>query len=131
MSNKKAIVLAVGAVVVLALAGIVFVLTSSQPVLRGQRVNNPDYYHLDVRQMTMVDTSVVPLTGGQEVKVDFDIEKGSCDLVIGIEGQQPLYRGNDLDEGSFVLTAPFTGPYTVTVEARGMAGSLTVDARSA
>ena len=33
------------------------------------------------------------------ISVEFEIEKGGVDIVIGAEGDEPIYVGNDVDSG--------------------------------
>ena len=57
------------------------------------------------------------------ISVELEIEKGRVDIVIGAEGDEPIYFGNDVDSGKFELPVSAAGQYKVTVEARGAAGS--------
>ena len=67
-------------------------------------------------------TGYDPETGCKE----FEIEKGRVDIVIGAEGDEPIYVGNDVDSGKFELPVSAAGQYKVTVEARGAAGEIAV-----
>ena len=58
------------------------------------------------------------------ISVELEIEKGRVDIVIGAEGDEPIYFGNDVDSGKFELPVSAAGQYKLTVEARGAAGKL-------
>ena len=58
--------------------------------------------------------------------VELEIEKGRVDIVIGAEGDEPIYFGNDVDSGKSELPVSAAGQYKVTVEARGAAGEIAV-----
>ena len=60
------------------------------------------------------------------ISVELEIEKGRVDIVIGAEGDEPIYVGNDVDSGKFELPVSAAGQYKVTVEARGAAGEIVV-----
>ena len=60
------------------------------------------------------------------ISVELEIEKGRVDIVIGAEGDEPIYFGNDVDSGKFELPVSAAGQYKVTVEEHGAAGEIAV-----
>lgn len=60
------------------------------------------------------------------ISVELEIEKGRVDIVIGAEGDESIYFGNDVDSGKFELPVSAAGQYKVTVEARSAAGEIAV-----
>ena len=69
--------------------------------------------------MSKTDAHIITAEAGDVISVELEIEKGRVDIVIGAEGDEPIYFGNDVDSGKFDLPVSAAGQYKVTVEARG------------
>ena len=55
------------------------------------------------------------LISGDELQVEIAQTKGSVDVRIGKEGEEPIYEGNNLIEISFALMIGKTGDYYISV----------------
>jgi len=108
--------------------GIRQIVCLNQVTFDGSRVKNPDSYTIEFTRMNMVDEHVMILKAGDELAVDFSIEKGTVNLLIGKEDEPSIYKGNGIDEGSFVITVPADGAYHISVEAKGGAGYVHINA---
>jgi len=102
------------------------VLLTNRPAFRGSRVRNPDSYTLDFTVMNGSDEHILELKEGDMLNVSYGIAKGHVNLLIGMDGKEPVYRGNDLDEASFQLMISEEGSYRITVQARHASGSLMI-----
>lgn len=82
--------------------------------------------------MSKTDAHIITAEAGDVILVELEIEKGRVDIVIGAEGDEPIYFGNDVDSGKSELPVSAVGQYSaagqykVTVEARGAAGEIAV-----
>lgn len=123
--NKKIIGL-MGAVVLLLMGIVLFFIVDNQSVFTGSRVKNPDSYTLEFTQMNQTDSHVISLSEGDALSVDFAIDRGRADLIIGIDGEKPIYTGNDIKSGTFFLNIPVAGQYRITVRAKHAAGYVSV-----
>lgn len=95
-------------------------------VFDGNSVKNQDNFFLRFTRMSKTDAHIIKAEAGDVISVEFEIEKGRVDIVIGAEGDEPIYVGNDVDSGKFELPVSAAGQYKVTVEARGAAGEIAV-----
>lgn len=101
-------------------------------VFDGNSVKNQDNFFLRFTRMSKTDAHIIKAEAGDVISVEFEIEKGRVDIVIGAEGDEPIYFGNDVDSGKFELPVSAAGQYSavgqykVTVEARGAAGEIAV-----
>lgn len=95
-------------------------------VFDGNGVKNQDNFFLRFTRMSKTDAHIIAAEAGDVISVELEIEKGRVDIVIGAEGDEPIYFGNDVDSGKFELPVSTAGQYKVTVEARGAAGEIAV-----
>lgn len=95
-------------------------------VFDGDSVKNQDNFFLRFTRMSKTDAHIIAAEAGDVISVEFEIEKGRVDIVIGAEDDEPIYVGNDVDSGKFELPVSAAGQYKVTVEARGAAGEIDV-----
>lgn len=90
----------------------------------GNRIKNPDSYILDIKNMNGKDGHKLSLKAGDELKVDFETEKGSIKLEIKSEDGVLVYSGNGKETTSFMVNVKESGVYSITVEARNGKGKL-------
>lgn len=92
----------------------------------GDRIKNPDEYILTFSLMNQRDTHEMQMNEGDILSVRFAIVRGRADLLIGQEGEKPVYRGNAIADGEFDLVIPKTGTYQIELTAKRAQGSLSV-----
>ena len=68
-------------------------------VFDGNSVKNQDNFFLRFTRMSKTDAHIIKAEAGNVISVEFEIEKGRVDIVIGAEGDEPIYFGNDVDSG--------------------------------
>ena len=111
-----------------ALAGIiVFFACGRQNVHCVTGINNLDHYYiLKFERMNREDFYLIPACKDDVFSVNFRIDKGHADLIIEIDGRNPIYKGNDIENGEFNVIVPEDGEYRITVNAKHAAGSIEV-----
>ena len=60
------------------------------------------------------------------LSVEYSIDRGNVDLVIGLEKEKPIYKGNDIEDGKFEVIVPREGEYKITVEAKHAIGLIAI-----
>lgn len=90
----------------------------------GSGVGNPDGYWLDFSYMDQSDSHTMSLKPGDILKVTYEIRDGRADVTIGVSGQDPIYRGNDVQTGTFELPIQEEGEYVISVNAGKASGRL-------
>ena len=98
----------------------------SQASFNGSRVKGPEEYYLNFTQMNMGDSHSMELKAGDTLTVNYDIQSGNVSLLVGVDGQEPIYRGNGLDHGTFTLVVPEDGEYVMNVDAKKGSGVLDI-----
>lgn len=123
---KKKYVLVV--LLLAALAGIiVFFAGNGQKVRCETGIKNQDYYYiLEFEKMNRDDSCRIPACKGDVFSVRCRIDKGNVDLIIGMDGRTPVYRGNDIESGAFEVIASEEGEYRISVNAKHADGYVEV-----
>ncbi len=114
-----------------AVAGImVFFACGRQKVHCVTGINNLDHYYiLEFENMNREDSCMIPVCKDDIFAVNFRIDKGCVDFIIGIDGKSPIYKGNDIESGMFDVIVPEDGEYRITVSAKHSFGYVEVYAK--
>lgn len=125
--RRTFIVAGLAIVAVLLIACVSCCVLDNQSNFNGSMVKNPDLYNIEFSIMNQTDEHMMPLKAGDTVHVFYEITKGNVDLLIGMEGEKPAYRGNGITSGDFNLGITKDGTYKVTVQAKRASGSLKIE----
>lgn len=124
---KKALIGAL-VLIVLGIGAYVFI---ARPAVQfsGERVvsSGPASFFLRFSVLNATDAQTLSFREGDALSVSWQIESGSIDLLIAMEGEEPLYQANGRekgDEAAFDLIVPKTGDYTITVTGKNAKGWL-------
>lgn len=126
MMKKKTIFVAAVILVILA-AGVWFFLPRHKTLFDGDRISDLGRFALQFERMNKTDSQTMALAEGDALRVSWQIESGQLDIVIGMEGEEAVYRANGRtagDEADFCVEIPKTGSYTITVTAREAKGRI-------
>ena len=121
MDNRKKWLLVLLPLVLFAVA-VTWLVCINQAGFSGSRVNNPEEYLLDIRQMNGTDLHTLELKAGDVLRVRFETEKGSLYMEIKAPDGTTVYRGNGKETTVFTINIPMDGVYPVVVEARHAKG---------
>ncbi len=124
---KKKIILLFTAAVLVSAAVILIFTRQSGTRFDGERISDQGSFALRFERMNKTDSETMTLAEGDALRVSWQIESGQMDVVIGMEGEEAIYRANDRsagDEADFYVKIPETGPYTITVTAREAKGKI-------
>ena len=89
------------------------------------RNTDPERYYLRFEVLNADEEELLSLQEGDVLKTAWQIERGSVDLSIAMEGEAAVYQANGRGKGdsaSFELTIPRTGSYRVRVTGRNAKG---------
>ncbi|MBR5110897.1 MAG: hypothetical protein IK099_11960 [Clostridia bacterium] len=124
---KKKTILIVAVILVILAACVLFFLPRHEALFDGERISNPGRFTLRFERMNRTDSETMALAEGDALHVSWQIESGHVDIVIGMEGEEAVYRANDRpagDKADFYVEIPQAGSYTVTVSAREAKGRI-------
>ena len=123
LMTKKAWILTV---IGLALtAAVIFLLAGRTPpvVFDGSMTTDAAGSHMEYRVLDKEISARLDLTAGEELKVTLSHVSGTVDLTVGMEGREPIYRGNGQKNAEFILKITETGNYRVSVTGHQAKGS--------
>jgi len=126
--KRKGIKLLGAAAIVILLGAAAFLFFGRQEArFDGDRIrtSDPERFFLRFEAMNMADTEVMPLREGDRLRVSWQLERGSVDLMIFMAGEKTLYQANSRgsgDEADFEVTIPQSGDYAISVSGRQARG---------
>ena len=123
LSRKKAALIFAAAAAVIALA----LLLPRVSGLTGSRFTknvDDDSFTMKFYPLNGSQTETFAMNAGDAVEVVFDRTSGMLSASIGQAGKAPVYQGDDVSSGSFIVTAPDDGAYEITVTGRRAEGSV-------
>ena len=88
---------------------------SSDSVFDGNKVSDADRFYMEYSILNKQEDTVMKLFSGDQLQVEIAQTKGSVDVRIGMDGEKPIYEGNNLIEISFALMIEKTGDYYISV----------------
>ena len=69
------------------------------------------------------ETAELELRAGDQLRIALSHAEGNVDVIVRLEGQKPIYRGNGQQNAEFVLEIPETGNYHVSVSGHQAKGN--------
>lgn len=88
------------------------------------RTKTADRYYLRLKPLNDTMTETYTLKAGDAIAVTMEVESGALDILIARQGGEVVYRGNEVDSGSFVLEITESGKYEISVTGRQGRGTL-------
>ena len=88
---------------------------SSDSVFDGNKVSNVDRFYMEYSILNKQEDTVMKLLSRDQLQVEIAQTKGSVDVMIGMDGEEPIYEGNNRTEIRFTLMIGKTGDYYISV----------------
>ena len=93
----------------------------------GDRVRNtdPERFYMRFDVLNADEEEIVPLREGDILKTSWQIDRGSIDLSIAMEGEAAVYQADGRGKGdsaSFELTIPRAGNYIIRIKGKNAKG---------
>ena len=101
----------------LQLAVMLFLLTGcgTGSVFNGSRVSDASGFRMEYSILNREESAGLNLTEGDHLQVSLSHTEGSVDMNVGMDGHEPIYRGNEQQNADFVLDILETGNYHISV----------------
>ena len=96
-------------------------------VFDGSRTADENSFRLDYATLNREQSADLKLAEGDELRVEFAHTRGNVDIVIGIEGKTPVYRGTNQQNGKMALSIMEAGTYHISVTGHNAAGKLEIE----
>ena len=120
LPNRKA------AAVICMLAAMILLLTGcgTGSVFDGSRVANASEFQMEYSALNREEAAELVLQAGEQLRVTLSHTEGTVDVTVGMEGQEPVYRGRGQQNAEFVLEIAKTGNYHISVSGHQAKGNL-------
>ena len=108
------------------LAAMIILLTGcgTGSVFDGSRVSDASGFRMEYSILNREELADLTLTEGDRLQVSLSHTEGSVDVTVGMEGQEPVYRGRGQQNAEFVLEIAETGYYHISVTGHQAKGSI-------
>ena len=120
LPNRKA------AAVICMLAAMILLLTGcgTSSVFDGSRVANASEFQMEYSALNREEAAELVLQAGEQLRVTLSHTEGTVDVTVGMEGQEPIYRGNGQQNAEFVLEILEKGNYHISVSGHQAKGNI-------
>ena len=108
------------------LAAMLFLLTGCRTgsVFYGSRVANASEFQMEYSALNREEAAELVLQAGEQLRVTLSHTEGTVDVTVGMEGQEPIYRGNGHQNADFILEIAESGNYHISVSGHQAKGSI-------
>ena len=120
LPNRKA------AAVICILAAMVFLLTGcrTDSVFDGSRVSDASGFRMEYSILNQEESADLTLREGDCLRVSLSHTEGTVDVTVGMNGKEPIYRGNGQQNAEFVLEILEKGNYHISVSGHQAKGNI-------
>jgi hypothetical protein len=108
------------------LAAMILLLTGcgTSSVFDGSRVANASEFQMEYSALNREEAAELVLQAGEQLRVTLSHTEGTVDVTVGMEGQEPVYRGRGQQNAEFVLEIAKTGNYHISVSGHQAKGNI-------
>ena len=108
------------------LAAMIILLTGcgTGSVFDGSRVSDASGFRMEYSILNREESAGLNLTEGDRLQVSLSHTEGTVDVTVGMNGKEPIYRGNGQQNAEFVLEIPETGNYHISVSGHQAKGNI-------
>ena len=108
------------------LAAMLFLLTGcgTGSVFDGSRAADASGFRMEYRMLNREESADLTLREGDCLRVSLSHTDGSVNVTVGMEGQEPIYRGNGHQNADFILEIAESGNYHISVSGHQAKGNV-------
>ena len=108
------------------LAAMLFLLTGcgTGSVFDGSRGSDASGFRMEYSMLNQEESADLNLTEGDRLQVFLSHAEGTVDVTVGMNGKEPIYRGNGQQNADFVLEIAETGSYHIFVSGHQAKGNI-------
>ena len=93
-------------------------------VFDGSRVSDTSGFRMEYSMLNREESADLTLREGDCLRVSLSHTDGSVNVTVGMEGQEPIYRGNGQQNAEFVLEIAESGNYHISVSGHQAKGNV-------
>ena len=108
------------------LSAMLFLLTGcgTGSVFDGSRVSDASEFQMEYSILNREESAGLNLTEGDRLQVSLSHTEGTVDVTVGMNGKEPIYRGNGQQNAEFVLEILEKGNYHISVSGHQAKGNI-------
>ena len=108
------------------LAAMLFLLTGcgTGSVFDGSRGSDASGFRMEYSILNREESADLNLTEGDHLQVSLSHTEGTVDVTVGMNGKEPIYRGNGQQNAEFVLEILVKGNYHISVSGHQAKGNI-------
>ena len=108
------------------LAAMIILLTGcgTGSVFDGSRGSDASGFRMEYSMLNQEESADLNLTEGDHLQVSLSHTEGTVDVTVGMNGKEPIYRGNGQQNADFVLEIAETGSYHIFVSGHQAKGNI-------
>ena len=81
----------------------------------GSRISSETVFRMEYSILDKEESAEMKLTEGDLIQVYISHTAGNVDVIVGENGEEPIYKGTAQENADFILTIPKTGCYQISV----------------
>ena len=90
----------------------------------GSRTSGETEFRMEYSILDKEESAELKLAEGDQLQVSISHTTGNVDVIVGRNGEEPIYKGTGQENADFVLTIPQTGAYQVSVRGHRAKGKI-------
>jgi hypothetical protein len=90
----------------------------------GSRIFSETVFRMEYSILDREESAELKLREGDQIKVHISHTAGNADVIVGQEGEEPIYKGTAQENADFILTVPKTGCYYISVTGHRAKGEI-------
>ncbi len=96
----------------------------SGSVFDGSRTSDGSGFRMEYSVLDREEGADLDLTAGDRLRVSLENTQGTVDVIVGLTGKEPVYRGMGQQNAAFILEIAETGSYHISVTGHRAKGSV-------
>ena len=98
--------------------------TTGDSIFDGSRTADENSFRMNYTTLNREDSADLVLAEGEQLHIEYAHTQGTVDIVVGMDGQTPLYRGTEQKNGEMLLPISEAGTYHISVTGHKAKGSI-------
>ena len=90
----------------------------------GSRISSETEFRMEYSILDKEESAEMKLTEGDQIQVHISHITGDVDVIVGENGEEPIYKGTEQENADFILTVPKTGCYHISVTGHRAKGEI-------
>ena len=90
----------------------------------GSRTSDETGFRMEYSILDKEESVELKLTEDDQIQVHISHTAGNVDVIVGQNGEDPIYKGTGQENADFILTVPKTGSYQISVTGHGAKGEI-------